>query len=187
VTAGVLAIVALAAAFYLAGRPAVVQRTLERLERVLPSTLAGLLARVVEKFSAGLGVVRRPGRLLMAFVWSLPLWLSIGLGIWAVTMAFGFNVPFTGSFLLLAILAVGVAVPTPGQVGGFDEAFRLGATVFFGAPHEAAVGAAIVLHVFSMGPALVMGLFFAAQAGLNLTAMRKLGNSPETGTSRVSP
>jgi uncharacterized protein (TIRG00374 family) len=187
VTAGLLSLLALVALFFLAGRPAVLQRTLTRLERVLPSALAGLLARVVEKFALGLGVVRRPGRLMMAFAWSVPLWLSIGLGIWAVTMAFGFAVPFTGSFLLLAILAIGVAVPTPGQVGGFDEAFRVGATVFFGAPHEAAVGAAIVLHVFSMGPALLLGLFFAAQAGLNFTTMRQLGRAAETSTSRVSP
>ena len=54
--------------------------------------------------------------------------------------------PFTGSFLIMALLVVGVAVPTPGAVGGFHAAFRLGATTFFGAPDDAAVGAAIVLH-----------------------------------------
>ena len=54
--------------------------------------------------------------------------------------------PFTGSFLLIALLVVGVAVPTPGAVGGFHEAFRIGATMFYGAPDDAAVGAAIVLH-----------------------------------------
>ena len=34
--------------------------------RSLPSTLAGLLARVAEKFARGLGAIRRPGRLLVA-------------------------------------------------------------------------------------------------------------------------
>ena len=67
-------------------------------------------------------------------------------------MAFRLAVPFTGSFLLIALLVVGVAVPTPGAVGGFHEAFRLGATAFFGAPDDAAVGAAIVLHAFSIVP-----------------------------------
>ena len=47
---------------------------------------------------------------------------------------------------MLALLVVGVAVPTPGAVGGFHEAFRLGATAFFGADNDAAVGAAILLH-----------------------------------------
>ena len=78
--------------------------------------------------------------------------------------------PFTGSFLMIALLVIGVAVPTPGAVGGFHEAFRVGATMFYGAPDDAAVGAAIVLHLFSIGPALLLGLFFAAQEGLELSA-----------------
>ncbi len=82
-----------------------------------------------------------------------------------MAVAFRLAVPFTGSFLLVALLVIGVAVPTPGAIGGFHEAFRLGATMFFGAPDDAAVGAAIVLHVLSIGPALLLGLFFAAQAG----------------------
>ena len=61
-------------------------------------------------------------------------------------MAFRLAVPFTGSFLLIALLVLGVAVPTPGAIGGFHEAFRVGATMFYGAPDDAAVGAAIVLH-----------------------------------------
>ena len=87
----------------------------------------------------------------------------------------------TGSFLLIAMLTIGVAVPTPGAVGSFHEAFRLGTTVFFGAPNDAAVGSAIVLHAFSVGPALLLGLFFAAQEGLNLAGMRQLANQAEPG------
>ena len=100
-------------------------------------------------------------------------------------MAFRLAVPFTGSFLLIALLVIGVAVPTPGAIGGFHEAFRSGHDVFFGAPDDAAVGAAIVLHVFSIGPALLLGLFFAAQAGLNLSGMRRLADQAEA--PRVTP
>src|SRR6185295_3322465 len=123
------------------------------------SALAGVIARVAEKFARGLGAVRRPGRLAVALLWSFPLWLTIAAGMWAVAVAFHIEMPFTGSFLLVALLVIGVAVPTPGAIGGFHEAFRVGSTVFFGAPDSAAVGAAIVAHLFSLGPALVLGLF----------------------------
>jgi uncharacterized protein (TIRG00374 family) len=172
--AGVFA--ALSVLFVVAGDPARLGRAFARLEQVVPSNFAGLIARIAEKFALGLGAIRRPGRLFIALVWSFPLWLSIALGIWAVSMAFRLAVPFTGSFLLIALLVIGVAVPTPGAIGGFHEAFRIGATMLFGAPDDAAVGAAIVLHLFSVGPALVLGLFFAAQAGLNVSAMRRLAN-----------
>jgi hypothetical protein len=175
--AGVFAI--LVVLFVMAGDPARLGRAFVRLEQVVPSSLAGLIARIAEKFALGLGAIRRPGRLLVALVWSFPLWLSIGVGIWAVAVAFRLAVPFTGSFLLIALLVIGVAVPTPGAIGGFHEAFRVGATMFFGAPDDAAVGAAIVLHLFSVGPALVLGLFFAAQAGLNVSGMRRIADEAE--------
>jgi hypothetical protein len=113
---------------------------------------------------------------LVALAWSFPLWLTIGAGIWAVSIAFGFTMPFTGSFLLMAILTIGVAVPTPGAIGGFHEAFRIGATMFYGAPDAAAVGAAIVLHALTILPSLFLGLFFAAEAGLNVSGMRRLAD-----------
>jgi uncharacterized membrane protein YbhN (UPF0104 family) len=72
-------------------------------------------------------------------------------------------------------------VPTPGAVGGFHEAFRVGATAFYGAPDEAAVGAAIVLHLFSIGPSLLLGLLFAAREGLNLGTMQRLADQAEQG------
>jgi glycosyltransferase 2 family protein len=167
--------------FVLAGNPARLGQTLSRLEQVLPSRLAGLLARVAEKFATGLGAVRRPGRLLVALILSLPLWLSIALGIWTAAVAFHLAIPFTGSFLVVAFLVGGVAVPTPGAVGGFHEAFKIVATTFFGASDDAAVAAAIVLHALTIGPNLLLGLFFAAQAGLNISVMKQLADQPDPG------
>ena len=180
-SAALVSVSALVVLFVLAGDPERLGRTMTRLEQVLPSKLAGMIARIAEKFARGLGAIRRPGRLLAALVWSFPLWLSICLGIWSMTMAFRFAIPFTGSFLLLGLLTLGVAVPTPGAVGGFHEAFRVGATMFYGAPDDAAVGAAIVLHLVSIGPSLLLGLFFAAREGLNLGTMRRLADQAEQG------
>ncbi|MBV9493226.1 MAG: flippase-like domain-containing protein [Acidobacteria bacterium] len=167
-------IAALVVMFFLAGDPGRVARWMTRVEQTMPSKLAGLIGRVAEKFSRGLGAVRHPGRLGVALLWSFPLWLTIAAGLWAVSVAFHINVPFTGSFVLIALLVIGVAVPTPGAIGGFHEAFRVGTTTFFGAPDSAAVGAAIIAHLFSQGPALLLGLLFAAQAGLNFSGMRRL-------------
>ncbi len=87
-TAAAGALAALAVLFFLAKDPARLGQTLTRLGQVLPSRFAGLLGRIAEKFATGLGAIRQPGRLLIALVWSFPLWLCIGLGIWAVAIAF---------------------------------------------------------------------------------------------------
>lgn len=178
-TAGIGSVIALVVLFVLAGDPERLGRTMERLARVVPSALAGLIARVAEKFARGLGAIRRPGRLVVAVSWSVPLWISIAAGVWATAVAFDLNISFSGSFLIIALLSLGVAVPTPGAVGGFHFAFRYGATQFFGAPDDAAVGAAIVLHLLSIGPTLILGLLFAAQEGLSVTGMRRIADQAE--------
>jgi uncharacterized protein (TIRG00374 family) len=176
VMAAAAAGLALALLFVLAGQPAAVDRMIAKIERILPHAFSGFLTRLVVRFTEGLAVVRRPGQLFVALLWSFPLWLTIAVGIWSAAKAFGLLVPFTGAFLMISLLVIGGAVPTPGGIGGFHEAFRVGATTFFGAGNEAAVGAAIVLHAFSIIPALVLGSVFAAQAGLNLGSMRHMAD-----------
>jgi len=173
-TAAAGSLAALVILFFLAGSPERIGRATKRIAAVVPS-FAASIARVAEKFARGLGAIRSPSRLFVALVWSFPLWLSIAVGIWAVAVAFRLAIPFTGSFLIVALLVLSVAVvPTPGAIGGFHAAFRYGATTFFGAPDDAAVGAAIVLHVLSIVPSLLLGLYFAAQVGVNLSRMREL-------------
>lgn len=178
-TVGALSVAGLAAMFVAAGRPGVLAQSALKLERLLPGRVARAVAALVKKFSQGLAVVRSPRRLLVALGLSLPLWLSIGAGVWAVCTAFRIDISFPATFLLLAMLVVGVSVPTPGGVGSFHEMFRLGATTFFGAPNDRAVGAAIVLHAVSFLPVVGLGLAFVVQDGLSLTGMRRLADIAE--------
>jgi glycosyltransferase 2 family protein len=181
VVAAAAAVAVLGALLFLSGRPDGLDRVLGALEHMLPAALVGLARRLVDKFSTGLAVVRRPSQLLPALFWSFPLWLIIGVGIWSGARAFDLPVPFTGSFLMIAILVIGGAVPTPGAIGGFHEAFRVGATTFFGAREESAVGAALVLHAISVTPSIVLGSVFLAQAGLSFGTMRQLADQAEAG------
>jgi hypothetical protein len=68
----------------------------------------------------------------------------------------------------MAFLVVGVAVPTPGGVGGFHEAFRIGVTTFFGADNDAAVGRPSCCTRCRSCPGSLLGLWFAAQDGVSL-------------------
>lgn len=169
---------ALTLLFFIAGKPALLERVEAVLTRLLPDRLAARLSRLLRMFADGLAIVRQPRRLFAALVLSVPLWLSIAGGIWLVTRAFQIDMPFAGSFVLLALLVVGVAVPTPGAIGGFHYFYRLGVTGFFGAPGNSAVGAAIVLHAISFVPVAVAGVLLLAHEGMSLT---RLGAMARTG------
>src|SRR3954468_18729598 len=82
------AVAGLAVFFAVAGPPERLGRAALRVERVLPSRLAQAVARFVETFVQGLGVMRQPGRLLGSLLLSFPLWLSIAGGIWITSRAF---------------------------------------------------------------------------------------------------
>jgi uncharacterized protein (TIRG00374 family) len=114
-----IALVTLAVMFFMAGHPERLHGWLLKAEAVLPARIVAALARLARTFAEGFAAVRSPQRLIAATGWSIVLWMSIAGGIWAVAVAFGISMPFTGGWLMLAPLVVGVAVPTPGGVGGF--------------------------------------------------------------------
>jgi uncharacterized protein (TIRG00374 family) len=175
-TVAAAALVALVVLFVLAGHQGALGRVSLSIARVLPERVAHKAVRVVQMFAQGLAAVRQPRQLAATMLWSIPLWLSIACGIWIVSHAFHIAVPFTGSFLLMALLVVGVAVPTPGSVGGFHLLYQIGVMSFFGASNDRAIGAAIVLHAISFVPVTLVGIFFMAQEGLSLGRMRSLAD-----------
>lgn len=177
--AALVAVGVLVAFTVLAGHPERLGQLTARLTRTLPDRLGRALSRAARTFAEGLAAMRRPALVVRAFALSVPLWLSIALTIWLVARAFHITIPFTGAFLIVALLTVGVAVPTPGGVGGFHYAFRLGVTVFYGVPNERAVGAAIVLHAVSFLPVAALGLLFMAQDGLSLGRLKQMAQQSD--------
>jgi uncharacterized protein (TIRG00374 family) len=175
--AAAVAALAMTTAFVAAGHPERLGRWALRIEHVLPAKLARLVAKFVESFTQGLGVMRQPRRLLVSLALSVPLWLSIAAGIWLTSLAFHITFPFVGSFLVMTVLVVGVAMPTPGAVGGFHAAYQIAVHSFFGAPDDRAIGAAIVLHAVSFVPVTLLGLFFMARDGLSLSRAQALATA----------
>ena len=173
---------ALAVAFIAAGHPERLGRMALRIERVLPEKLARTVAQFVESFTQGLAVMRQPRRLIVSLALSLPLWLSIAAGIWLTSLAFHITFPYPGSFLVMTILVVGVAMPTPGAVGGFHAAYQIAVQLFFGAPDDRAIGAAIVLHAISFLPVTALGIAFMAREGLTLSSAKALAAQQKSST-----
>ena len=121
--------------------------------------------------------MRQPAQLAMALAQSVPVWLSIGAGIWMTSQAFSITFPYSGSFLVMALLTVGVAVPTPGQIGGFHAAYQIAVQTFFNASDDRAVGAAIVLHAVSFVPVSLLGVIFMAREGFTFQNAQEMASS----------
>lgn len=145
--------------------------------RILPRRFAHRLSQLASTFSAGFAAAREPRGFVLAVLASFPLWLVIAAEAWFVTQAFGIDISFPGTFLLQALLVIGVAVPTPGGVGSFHEAYRIGVTTFFHASNDKAVAAAIVVHAISFIPVVLVGIIFMAQDGLSIGRLQALAGT----------
>ena len=182
--AGVAGMVVL---FVLAGHPERLGRWAGRVTAFLPHRIASAADHLVQKFVGGLGIMRSPRNLAWSIVWSLPLWLSIALGILITTRAFDLSLSFSGAFLVVGYLTVGVAVPTPGAAGGFHYFYKLALTQLFGAPDSAAGAAAIVLHLVTFVPVTALGVLYMWQDGLTLGQVKAVGERADAGVTPTQP
>jgi uncharacterized protein (TIRG00374 family) len=114
--------------------------------------------RIFLALAHGTEALRRPSLFLKIAMHSLLAWLTIALGTWLGVRASGANVPFAAILVLLPLLALGVALPTPGGAGGYHAAMAFGLHRLFGVPSEIAVGAGILMHLAVTLPIVALGV-----------------------------
>ena len=172
--AGGGALVMFAVACLAAGHPERVGRGAARLTTPLPDRVSTIASGLAHRFVEGLAVMRQPLSLLWVAAWSVVLWLSLGAVLWLATTAFGIDMPAAGAGVLLALVVVGVTVPTPAGIGGYHAAYQVGVVGLYAASADAAVAAGLVVHAISFLPVTLIGIVFMAQEGLWLSRIGKM-------------
>jgi uncharacterized protein (TIRG00374 family) len=154
----------------------------DRVLRVFPARLAGFLGGFLRAFTGGLSVLKAPLPHLVAIaLQSLLVWLAIAAGIWLNNKALGIDLPFHATFLMIAFLTVGVAIPTPGMVGGFHGFFVVATAEVFGVDRDVAGAASITCHALTNLPVLVLGLLFLKREGLSLGRVAEMAERKDAG------
>ena len=115
-------------------------------------------ANFLEHFLDGLRVLQRPRDLLITTLASLVLWYVIFWQVQLTLLAFDVHVPLRAAFLIVTLTVIGLAVPTPGGVGGFHKASQIALTMFFGIGLNKATAIAIAYHAVCFLPITVIGL-----------------------------
>ena len=174
VLAGGVGIAALTVIYLLAGNTDSTHKIMSKFERFLPINVSSGFRARTRQFASGFLAIRRPVHLLQALLFSVFIWLSIAITIWLVSKSFHITLTIVDSFLLVVLLVVGVVTPTPGAIGGFHEAYRIGATSVFGVPNDQAVGAAIVLHAVTSLPVILMAAVVMFRSGLYPRGVKQL-------------
>ena len=139
------------------------------------------LARIAAEVSHGATALARPRLAALVILNSLAAWLAIALGTWLGIRAVGADLAFGAVLVILPMLALGVALPTPGGAGGYHGAMKVG-LVAFGIAESAAVSAGLLIHVVITVPILITGCVLLWTEGISwrevrasAAGMRRLG------------
>jgi uncharacterized protein (TIRG00374 family) len=166
---------------FLAARPDVSERATAPLLRLVPARFRVRAAGVLRSFIEGLGALRTPADIAVVAISSFVLWLVICVQLWATMRAFDLDLPFPVTFFLLTWSVIGLAIPTPGGVGGYHAAIKYALTGYYGIDPNKAAAFALVCHAISFVPVTLIGLAFLASGGLSLGQMAK-AEPEEAGT-----
>ena len=125
-------------------------------------------AGFLERFAAGLTILRDPRRFLLAFMWTLIHWLVCASSYWIAYRAIGVEAPFMSTIFIQSLIVLAVAIPqAPGFIGVFEGMAVIGLSIY-GVPKEIALAWAIAYHVASYIPVTVLGIIYSLRMGLHV-------------------
>jgi uncharacterized protein (TIRG00374 family) len=127
---------------------------------LLPAALGDRLQNGMERLLAGFDGLRQPRVWFWAALWSAATWGIGSLTNHTVMLAMGVTLPFSAAMLLMAVLQLGVAVPSlPGRVGIF-EGLCIVVLAPFGVGYDKAFAVGLTLHGVTFLPPILLGLFY---------------------------
>jgi glycosyltransferase 2 family protein len=165
--------------YFLSMKPAPMKKFIRKIERILPDRIAHSLDEVLDSFIQGLSILHDPKILITISYWSIFLWMVIAVGFWAGVRAFIPEFAFQNTFLIMILLAIGVAIPTPGAVGSYHLACKIGLASFFSVPDAQAGAIAIVAHFITFVPVTILGIIFLWQEGLSAKKLTTIAEKAE--------
>jgi len=137
-------------------------------------------ANFLNHFLDGLRVLQRPRDLLITTTASFVLWYVIFWQVKVTLLAFHLDLPLRVAFFLVTLAVLGLAIPTPGGVGGFHKATQVGLTTFFGVELNLATAIAIVYHAICFVPITIIGLLCLPLLGMKFSDIREMAEDGET-------
>jgi uncharacterized protein (TIRG00374 family) len=155
--------------------------------------IPGSIRRMVLHFVDGFRALHSGSAVARVVLLSVAIWLVITAQLWCLVLAYLDGFPFAGALLIMALTVIGVAIPTPGGVGGFQFFMNLALVHFFAGylsaqdPHSQAAGISNGCYVMSMVPVFVVGLWFLNREGLTFARLTQLTRDAESAAGQPEP
>ena len=147
-------------------------RYVGRMASLFPAKVEAFAVANTERLITGLAALRRPRLVTAVALVSIGHWLTIGACIQCSLFALGLELPWSASFLVLALSVIGMTLPSsPAFIGTIQLAFTLGLSPF-GVEANEALAASLFFHVLLSSSIVSAGLIMLHQLGARLSELR---------------
>lgn len=141
--------------------------------RILPKRIREKGEKIVESLLEGLVVLRQPRLYFNMAISSAAIWISYLLIVHTLVLAFDFHKHYEltifASITILVMTGVSVSLPSsPGYIGTYHYLVMTGLAIY-SVPESEALSFAILLHLFTMLPMTLVGLYYFMRQHLTLT------------------
>ena len=152
-----------------------IRKAHEFVGRIVPLRFRAAWMHFFDSFAESMDITERPSALIKVLLCTAGVWFCLTAQFWLVTIAMHRPLPFDSSFFVTGITTLGLAIPTPGGVGGFHKACQLVLTHFYNYDIDNSVAVAIVFHIVGTLPVLVTGLVLFVREGLSWRELKSAG------------
>ncbi|MGH7898954.1 MAG: lysylphosphatidylglycerol synthase transmembrane domain-containing protein [Candidatus Binatia bacterium] len=161
--------------FVLERYPTPALRLAEVALRPIPPAVSVRLLALARSFVEGLASLGSARAVVIAFLHSLGVWLSIAISFGSGLSAFSLDVPWVPAALTTTtFVAIAVSIPGgPGFIGMFQAGCVVALEVF-DVSKSVAFSYSVLTHLVQFASTVALGLYFFAAEGFRVTDIRRL-------------
>lgn len=150
-----------------------IRRLHELIGRIMPLRFRESWMFFFDRFVQTLRIADHPRAFAKVLLCTAGIWFCLTSQFIFTVLALHHPLPWDSCIFVSGITTVGLAIPTPGGVGGFHKACQLVLTNFYGFDIDSSVATALLFHVVGTLPVLVTGLVLFAGEGLRWADVKK--------------
>jgi glycosyltransferase 2 family protein len=156
-----------------------IRRLHEYLGRFVPARFRDSWMHFFDTFVETLEITRHPTALLKVVLFTAGIWACLTGQFYFTALALRHPLPYDASIFVTGVTTVGLAIPTPGGIGGFHKACQMVLTRFYGFSVDLSVATAVIFHIVGTVPVIVTGLLLFAREGLRWRDVTKAARETE--------
>jgi glycosyltransferase 2 family protein len=143
-----------------------IRRAHEFIGRIVPKRFRESWMHFFDTFAQTLGIATNARAFAIVLLCTAAIWFCLTSQFTFTVLALRHPLPWDSAIFVTGITTVGLAIPTPGGVGGFHKACQLVLTNFYGFDIDSSVATAVLFHAVGTVPVLVTGLALFIREGL---------------------